>query len=58
MRALIRERMRTICAGFAAAYQVEISVDIRDMFSVLVNEEEPSRVVEDVAASSSIRPMC
>ena len=49
VRALIRERMRALCAGIAAAYQVEISVDIRDIFSVLVNQEEQSRVVEEVA---------
>ncbi|MFB9264386.1 M20 aminoacylase family protein [Bradyrhizobium erythrophlei] len=48
-RVLIRKRMREICAGIAAAYDVEISVDIRDGFSVLVNQEEQSRVVEDVA---------
>jgi amidohydrolase len=48
-RKLIRERMRTICAGIASAFQVEISVDIRDIFSVLVNSEEQSKVVEDVA---------
>jgi amidohydrolase len=48
-RTLIRERMRTICAGIASAFQVEISVDIRDIFSVLVNSEEQSKVVEDVA---------
>ena len=49
VRALVRERMRTICAGIAAAFQVEINVDIRDIFSVLVNQEEQSRVVEEVA---------
>jgi len=49
VRALIRERMRAICAGIAAAFQVEIDVDIRDIFSVLVNQEEYSRVVADVA---------
>ncbi|MBR0896096.1 amidohydrolase [Bradyrhizobium tropiciagri] len=49
IRALIRKRMREICAGFAAAYEAEISVEIRDGFSVLVNQEEQSRVVEDVA---------
>ena len=49
VRALIRERMRTICAGIAATYQCEITADIRDTFSVLVNEEEQSRVVEAVA---------
>ncbi len=49
VRRLIRERMRAICAGMAAAFDVEIDVDIRDIFSVLVNQEEQSRVVEQVA---------
>jgi hippurate hydrolase len=49
VRVLVRERMRTICAGIAAAFQVEITVDIRDIFSVLVNQEEQSKVVEEVA---------
>jgi hippurate hydrolase len=49
VRALIRERMRSICAGLAAAFQVEIKVDIRDIFSVLVNNEEYCKVVADVA---------
>jgi amidohydrolase len=49
VRALIRERMRSLCAGIAAAFQVEIAVDIRDIFSVLVNQEEHSKVVAAVA---------
>ena len=49
VRALIRERMRSLCAGMATAFEVEIKVDIRDIFSVLVNQEEHSRVVADVA---------
>ncbi len=49
VRAVIRERMRALCAGMAAAYQVEILADIRDTFGVLVNQEEQSRVVEEVA---------
>src|SRR4029077_9218643 len=49
VRVLIRERMRAICAGIASAFQVEISVDIRDGFSVLVNMEEQSAVVAEVA---------
>jgi amidohydrolase len=49
VRALIRERMRSLCAGIAAAFGVEISIDIRDIFSVLVNQEEHSRVVAEVA---------
>jgi len=49
VRALIRERMRSLCAGVAAAFEVEIKADIRDIFSVLVNQEEHCRVVADVA---------
>jgi amidohydrolase len=49
VRALIRERMRAICAGMAAAFSCEINADIRDTFSVLVNQEEQSRVVEAAA---------
>jgi amidohydrolase len=49
VRELVRERMRAICAGIASAFQVEISVDIRDIFSVLVNSEEHSNVVAEVA---------
>jgi amidohydrolase len=49
VRVLIRERMRAICAGMATAFQVEIAVDIRDLFSVLVNREEHCNVITDVA---------
>ncbi|WP_316237664.1 M20 aminoacylase family protein [Bradyrhizobium sp. SZCCHNR1015] len=49
VRALVRERMRAICAGMAAAFNCEIDVDIRDTFSVLVNQEEQSKIVEEVA---------
>ena len=49
VRALIRERMRTICAGMALPIKCEIEADIRDTFSVLVNQEEQTRVVEEVA---------
>jgi amidohydrolase len=49
VRALIRERMRSLCAGMAAAFEVEIKADIRDIFSVLVNSEEHSKVVTEVA---------
>jgi amidohydrolase len=48
-RALLSERMRTICAGIAASFEVEIDVDIRDIFSVLVNTEEHAKIVADVA---------
>jgi hippurate hydrolase len=48
-RALVRERMRTICAGIAATFEVEIEADIRDTFTVLVNREEQCNVVAEVA---------
>jgi hippurate hydrolase len=49
VRELVRERMRTMAAGFAAAYQVEIDVNIRDIFSVLVNHEAHAAIVTDAA---------
>lgn len=49
VRKLVRERMRTISAGIAAAFQVEIDVNIRDIFSVLVNHEEHANAVANVA---------
>jgi hippurate hydrolase len=49
VRVLIRERMRALCAGMAVAFEVEIKADIRDTFSVLVNQEEQSKVIAEVA---------
>ncbi len=49
VRALIRQRMRALCAGMAAAFDVEIEADIRDTFGVLVNQVEQSKVVEAAA---------
>jgi hippurate hydrolase len=49
VRALIRTRIKEICAGIASTFQVEITADVRDTFGVLVNQEEQSRVVEQVA---------
>jgi hippurate hydrolase len=48
-RMMIRERIKTIAAGIAQAFNVEIKVEIRDIFSVLINTEEHSKVVYDVA---------
>jgi hippurate hydrolase len=48
-RKMIRERMKTIAAGMAQAFEVEIKVDIRDIFSVLINSEEHSKIVAEVA---------
>ncbi|MDB5548490.1 MAG: Peptidase amidohydrolase [Tardiphaga sp.] len=49
VRTLIRERMRALAAGMAIAFDCEIHVDIRDIFSVLVNQEEQATAVADVA---------
>jgi hippurate hydrolase len=49
VRQLVRKRMRSIAAGMAAAFEVEIELDIRDIFSVLVNHEEPVHAVAEVA---------
>jgi amidohydrolase len=49
VRALTRERMRSIAAGVAASFGVEVEVDIRDIFTVLENHEEQSRAVATVA---------
>ena len=49
VREQIRDRMRTIAAGMAAAFQVEIKVEIRDIFSVLINHEAQAHFVADVA---------
>jgi hippurate hydrolase len=49
VRAQIRERIRTLAAGTAIAFGVEIDVDIRDIFTVLENSEDQARAVAEVA---------
>jgi len=49
VRTQIRERMRAIAAGVAAAFEVEIAVDIRDIFTVLENRPEQVAAVAAVA---------
>jgi hippurate hydrolase len=51
IRNLIRERMHKIAAGIAQAFDVTIKVDMRDGFSVLVNQQEQSDYVAEVARS-------
>ena len=45
---MIRKRMRAICAGIATTYEVEIEVDIRDIFSVLENHEAETAAMTEV----------
>ena len=47
---LVRSRMKTICEGMARAYDIEITVDNREIFDVLVNHDDLSLVMRDVAA--------
>ncbi|UZE51485.1 M20 aminoacylase family protein [Rhodopseudomonas sp. P2A-2r] len=49
VRLMVRERMHALAAGMAIAFDVEINVDIRDGFSVLINQEEQSKAIEEVA---------
>ncbi len=49
VRAKIRDRVRTIAAGTAIAFDVEIIVDIRDIFTVLENSEEHALALAEVA---------
>ncbi len=47
---LVRERMQTLCDGIAKGFGVEISVDNRDIFDVLVNDDDLSHVMLDIAS--------
>ena len=46
----VRGRMRDLAAGMARAYGVEIDLEMRQVFDVLVNDAELSGVMLDVAA--------
>ncbi|MDF2233056.1 M20 family metallopeptidase [Albimonas sp. CAU 1670] len=46
----MRTRMREIAGGLAAAFGVEIEVDIRDIFTVLENDGGLSEIVAGIAA--------
>ncbi|MFC0284063.1 M20 aminoacylase family protein [Camelimonas abortus] len=47
----VRRRIRELAEGIAAAHGVTASVDIRNVFSVLVNSDEQSRAAAGVAAA-------
>ncbi len=49
MYALAEKRMKAICAGFAQAHDVEISIDLRNVFDVLINDDELSDVYMQAA---------
>ena len=49
VRELARQRMKAIAAGVAASFDVEITVDCRDTFTVLENHPEQAEVYAEVA---------
>ncbi len=49
VRAMAAARIRAIAAGLAAAYEAEITVDIRDVFSVVENASAQVAAVAEVA---------
>jgi hippurate hydrolase len=50
VRQLIQARIREVSAGIAATFGMEVEVDIRDIFSVLVNDETLSHEFLKIAA--------
>jgi amidohydrolase len=50
VRSLVRERLRTLGAGLAASFGARIEIDIRDIFTVLVNHHEQARAMAEVAS--------
>ena len=49
VRDLAQGRVRAICAGFAQAHDVQIDVDIREVFDVLMNDPDLSDAYMDAA---------
>ncbi|MCF6231483.1 MAG: M20 family metallopeptidase [Rhodobacteraceae bacterium] len=49
IRAQIQTRIREICAGVATTHDVEVKVDIRDIFTPLVNDDALSKLFADLA---------
>ncbi len=47
---MISERMRQICAGMAQTYDCEIEIDIRNVFDVLMNDQDLSQRMVAAAA--------
>src|SRR5690606_37255809 len=50
VKVLMHDRVRQLCAGFAQSYGVEIEVDLREIFEVLVNDAECARAYLEAAA--------
>lgn len=46
----VRGRIKSLCDGMATGYGIEIDIDSRNIFDVLVNDENLSHVLLDIAA--------
>lgn len=46
---LVEERFKELCAGFGQAYGVEIDVELRNVFDVLINEDSASDLALEAA---------
>ena len=55
---LAEQRMRELCAGFATAYGVEVNIDVRNTFDVLMNDPTLSdaylEAAEDIVGKENI----
>ena len=49
LAAMVRQRMRALAQGMSLAYDVEIELDLREIFDVLVNDERLSHTMLDIA---------
>lgn len=49
VRSRVRDRLRALAAGLTASFGARIEIDIRDIFSVLVNHEKQARAMADTA---------
>lgn len=58
--ALAAKRMQAICDGFAIAHEVEITLDLRNAFDVLINDDELSDVfmqaAGDIVGEENLNP--
>jgi len=46
----VRQRMKDLCEGTAKSYGIEIDLNLREVFDVLVNDETLSHVLLDIAS--------
>ncbi len=47
---MVRKRIGALCDGVAESYGIEVEIDSRNIFDVLVNNEDLSQIMLDVAA--------